>query len=159
MKTQHTQGKDIKDYLSYNKKTGVFTWIKTSGKAKAGNVAGTNHKSGYIQIVFNYKIFFAHRLAWFFHYGLWPKNGLDHINGDGFDNRIDNLRDVSQRENTSNRDYHRKGKLVGCSFYESKNKWKAQIYENGKQKHIGLFDTELEAHNAYMKRKNERTSK
>lgn len=44
----------------------------------------------------------AHRMAWAIHYGRWPRNEIDHINGCEWDNRIENLRDVPRSINRRN---------------------------------------------------------
>ena len=68
---------------------------------------GTIINTGYIliRVCFNKKIkmYLSHRFIWECHNGLIP-NGLviDHINRDKLDNRLDNLRAVTPRENTLN---------------------------------------------------------
>ena len=49
-----------------------------------------------------------HRVVWAWHHGRLPTMQIDHINGNGFDNRIENLREVSQSENMRNQ--HRQWK-------------------------------------------------
>jgi len=70
-----------------------------------------------------------HRVAWAMHYGEWPEDGLqiDHINGDPWDNRIENLRIATPSQNQANR---KKGmgctsEYKGVSYY--RGKWTAQI--------------------------------
>lgn len=75
---------------------------------------------------------------------------VDHINGDRLDNRRCNLRIVTQRQNQQNQKKHRNGKLVGCSYNKTRKKWQAHIQIKGKQKNLGLFATELEAHEVYI---------
>ena len=87
----------------------------------------------------------------------FPKKGnvVDHINGDGLDNRKENLRIVSHRENIGNNKRKRlglaKSKYVGVTLEKKnlKKPWKAQARINGISKHIGLFSTEEEASLAY----------
>ncbi len=76
---------------------------------------------------------------------------IDHINGNSLDNRYCNLRIVTNRENQQNRKSHRNGRLVGCYYHKRDKKWISQIVLNGKQKCLGYFNTELEAHNRYKK--------
>ena len=84
----------VRDVLSYDPETGVFTWIDNYHKSKIGTVAGSLQKSlGYIKIGINGTYFSAHRLAWFFVHGEQPYI-IDHINHDRADNRIANLRNV-----------------------------------------------------------------
>lgn len=75
---------------------------------------------------------------------------VDHLNGNSLDNRKQNLRICTNRENQQNRTNHRSGRLVGASFHKETGKWRARIKIDGNQKHIGLFKTEIEAHEAYM---------
>lgn len=144
----------LKQHLSYNKDTGLFTWLKINKytkKIKIGDIAGSLDIDGYLRIGIFYKPYLAHRLAWLYVYGEWPKNQIDHINGIRNDNRIENLRDVSQRENCQNRLIHRNGKLVGSWFDKTKNKWQATIRINKKQINLGYYTTQQEAHEAYLK--------
>lgn len=72
-------------------------------------------------------------------------NSLDHINGVRSDNRIINLRPVTQQENCFNR-----LKAKGYYFNKKAKKWKATITINYKKIHLGYFDTEEEAKQAYL---------
>lgn len=142
----------LKQILDYNSETGCFVWKqKTSKKSKIkiGTLAGCLN-NGYWIITINQKIYKAHRLAWLYIYGEWPKHNIDHINGVRSDNRIFNLRDATVRQNGQNRIEHRNGKLVGASYDKKYKKWFSQIQIDKKQNYLGYFDTELEAHEAYI---------
>lgn len=76
---------------------------------------------------------------------------IDHVSGDKLDDGIENLRLTTQRENCQNRTAHRNGRLTGCCLDKRWNKWLARIKINGKSIHLGLFTTEQEAHNIYIK--------
>jgi hypothetical protein len=80
---------------------------------------------------------------------------IDHINGDKLDNRLENLRVVTNRGNLQNLKCHREGKLVGAKLDKRKigkpRPWESRIRINDKYKHLGIFATELEAHQAYLK--------
>lgn len=67
---------------------------------------------------------------------------IDHINRDKLDNRRENLRVVSQRENVWNASLRQNNKSgVAGVFYDKKaERWRAQIYHKGKTKHVGIFD-------------------
>ena len=72
----------------------------------------------------------------------------DHINGNGLDNREFNLRAISRSINSLNRNHKQTGtssKYIGVYYCPAC--WKAQI----RNKCIGVFDTEEEAHNARQK--------
>ena len=94
------------------------------------------------------KMFLQHQLMGL-HFILNPNNynQIDHINNIKDDNRLENLRWVNSSQNNRNRK-----KLVNCSsqyqgvcWDKRDKKWVAKIRINGKLKHLGLFDTELEA--------------
>jgi hypothetical protein len=145
---------DIKQYFSYQQSTGQIVWKDRPHGAHItiGAVAGWLDKNGYHVIGIHNTRIFAHRVAWFLHYGEWPYGQVDHINGIPNDNHIENLRIVTCRQNQQNQKKHRSGRLVGAYFDKRAftNPWKSKIIINGKQHHIGSFATELEAHTAYM---------
>lgn len=75
---------------------------------------------------------------------------VDHIDNNPLNNNVTNLRVITKRENSSK---DRKGisKYTGVTFNKKSNKWRSQIWINGKNKTLGSFDDELEAHRAYQK--------
>lgn len=137
---------ELKEILSYDGMTGVFKRFKYS-RSKMGSTT----YDGYIQIKVKYKLYAASHLAWFYAYGVWPKEQIDHINGDTKDNRISNLREATQRENQSNRLCHRQGHIVGTTFDTARNKWRAQITIDKKAYNLGRFATQQEASDAYQR--------
>lgn len=147
---------NIKDYLSYAPDTGVFTWIKTSGRCKAGSIAGTTTTKGYIRIMYNQKLYPAHRLAWYFTYGVMPDCDIDHKNEIKGDNRLKNLRLDINRENEQNNSKPQCNNTSGfrgvCWDKEDK-RWRASIKVKGKQIYLGNFNTPEEAHEEYIKAK------
>lgn len=147
----------LKEVLHYETTTGIFTYLLSRRTTIIGTVAGTIW-DGYRWIYVEGKRFSAHRLAWLYVYGEWPKQQTDHINGIRDDNRIENLRDVSVNANQQNVRY---GKSDNTSGYlgVSKRKdvkakpWRAQILINGRMTHLGYFETPELAHAAYIKAK------
>lgn len=94
---------------------------------KSGAIFGKNYR--------------AHRVIWAIFYGKWPKGQIDHINGLRSDNRIENLRDVTNEENHKNmkiRSDNSSG-VMGVFFYKSRKKWEAYIKADGRKKHLGYF--------------------
>jgi len=79
---------------------------------------------------------------------------VDHINGNKRDNSIVNLRWITISGNSRNRK-NRGEYLKGVTFDKKNNKFRAKICIDYKHKHLGYFDTELEAHEKYMKAYNE----
>jgi hypothetical protein len=143
----------LKQKLEYNAVTGNFVWmvVGKNGSAFYGAPAGTVGKRGYLSVKIegiNYK---CHRLAWLYTYGTLPL-GIDHIDGDKLNNRIDNLRECTQSTNTMNRarGSNNTSGFKGVSWYPSRSKWLARCSAHGKRKHIGFYDTAEEANTAYM---------
>lgn len=139
--------------LKYEKKTGNFYWAKKGRRRTLGARAGSTNQDGYVLMRVNKKSFYAHQLVWFIEKGKWPAKGfdLDHVNGCRSDNRIENLRLCTRRENLINSLKHRQGKLPGCYFNKPLRKWQAQILIRGKRKTLGFYKTEKEASRAYRK--------
>jgi hypothetical protein len=144
----------LKEYVSYDECTGIFTlkkkWqLKTSRGVKAvGTVLGYRDGRGHIHFSVLGKKYKAHRLAWLYVYGEWPKDQVDHINGIKSDNRIINLRVVNNSQNQCNRRV-----ITSISGYKGvyphrkTGKWMAQFNKI----HLGVFTTPEEAALAYDK--------
>jgi len=144
----------LKSVLHYDPATGVFRRrFAKAYNAKPWSVAGRVATKGYVQIVIDGKAYMAHRLAWLYIHGEWPKQQVDHINGCKTDNKIDNLRDVSQSENMLNQSKPRNGKLLGVSWHKTTQKWSARLQINKKVNSLGYFDNEIMAHQAYLEAK------
>tara|TARA_R110002153_G_scaffold216451_1_gene369011 strand:- start:44 stop:538 length:495 start_codon:yes stop_codon:yes gene_type:complete len=76
---------------------------------------------------------------------------IDHQNGVRTDNRLENLQVITTRKNTSKGFKNCSSKHTGVYWMKKANKWRAHIYINGKNKHLGMFINELEAAEAYVK--------
>jgi hypothetical protein len=142
--------------LDYDCDTGDFTWkIAPSRKIRVGQKAGCKDGHGYLLIGLYGEQYLAHRLAWFYTYGAWPDNKVDHKDGDGLNNRISNLRDATDKVNSENRRKRTKrtSQYLGVSFDKVRGKWTAHIQTNYKQQNLGRFDTEKQAYTAYLSAK------
>jgi len=84
--------------------------------------------------------YYAHRLIWLFAHGVWPDH-IDHFNGDGWDNRLENLRSCSRSENQRNMKMHKRNKSGFNGVRWSHTKWEAQVGGIS----YGRFDTIEEA--------------
>lgn len=131
----------LKSLLSYDPNTGRFAWI-ASGKGRCKNkAAGTVLYSGYVGICIGSKRWQAHRLAWALHYGRWPAQQIDHINGLKTDNRIANLREATNAQNGKNLGLSKANTsgVKGVSFENYTQKWKAYIRVDGRMINLGRF--------------------
>ncbi|MBN3757172.1 HNH endonuclease [Paraburkholderia sp. Tr-20389] len=148
----------LKDLLSYDPETGIFTWRHDHFSATAGMVAGSRAGKQYIRVRVDGRGYYAHRLAVLYMTGELPPRSVDvdHIDLNGRNNRWLNLRCVphatnlqNQREKGANRK-NPSSRLLGVSWKRDKAKWVAVITVNGTQKHLGYFDDEQVAHKAYI---------
>ena len=131
---------ELKQLLHYDKKTGLFTWLKSGSGRK--NSVGSIDKGGYLRVQLNGKGYKMHRLAWLYVYGKFPPEQIDHKNRKRTDNWIDNLRAVTPRENSLNQSKFKtntSGK-TGVTWHKLNNKWCAFIYVDKKRKHLGYFN-------------------
>jgi hypothetical protein len=149
----------LRSVLDYDPETGIFKWkVQRRRCGQIGQQAGNKKPTGYRLIGVLGGLYWEHRLAWFYIYGVWPKN-IDHINGVKDDNRIANLRDVTPKENAHNTPVKEKsitrmsaGNLpIGVLASKGNDtKWVAVISVDGKHVRSGPFDTMEEAFETYM---------
>lgn len=156
--------------LDYNHTTGIFTWkLKSAecgeyfwrkwntqyGGKRAGsalNIRVRESRRTYWRIHLGKRDYLAHRLAWLLHYGEWPSDLIDHINGDSTDNRIANLRDCSHAENQANRAADRTNSTgyKGVSLHQC-GRYYAQLKSKGVHRLAVTYATAEEAARAYDK--------
>lgn len=130
--------------FDYDALDGELLWVATGAKA------GSKHHSGYVSVQINNRRYQAHRIIWAMHYGRVPENKLiDHIDGDRANNRMSNLRLVSDSENQYNRTANKGREFKGV--YPYKRQWKAEITANKRRVYLGLFSTPELASEAYKK--------
>lgn len=147
----------LTELLAYCPETGRFTnKIARSGRARVGAEPGTRDRQGYIDIKLDYRIYKAHRLAWFYVHGHWPSDQIDHINGETGDNRICNLREVSNAQNQEFRKIQPTNKYGATGLTFVKGKYVASIYSAGKKTHLGRFNSIETASAAYQAAKENR---
>jgi hypothetical protein len=156
--TELTQER-LKELLHYDPETGIFTNLTQRGKRiKIGGVAGCKHSLGYIHVTINSKIYKAHRLAWLYVNGKFPETCLDHINEIKDDNRILNLRMATHQDNLHNISsphVDTTSGYLGVSWHKDRKKWQVRIMVNGRNKHLGYFNTAEESSAVYLAAKRE----
>lgn len=144
----------LRELFEYDWDTGNLIWKKrplsefktvqagrTWNARECGTVAGYIEPRGYRIIFVGEGKYSAHRLVWAYHHYDPEELQIDHINQTKTDNRIQNLRPVTNTENNCNvklRANNTSG-CVGVSWSKRARKWHAQIKANGKRIHIGLF--------------------
>lgn len=133
--------------LSYDPISGHFTWKEGEARnnlagKRAGTVKKGKNKNGYREIHIAERIISEHKLAWYFVYGEWPDQEIDHINHDRSDNRISNLRLVDR--STQNRSACRRkdntSGITGVYWCKRTGKWLAAINYEKKNYTLGRFD-------------------
>jgi hypothetical protein len=141
----------IKKILSYDKESGEFYWATPRPKIRVGQKAGYTGGKGYRYIEINARQYAAHRLAWAYVNGYWPKDQIDHINRNKSDNRISNLREATNGQNRANSKTSNKHGLKGVKELKwmKNNRYQAQITFNKKVIYLGCFKTPEEAHKRY----------
>lgn len=153
----------LKQLFDYDPTTGYLTWSKNHVKQNyIGKRAGfMDNYNGYRVIhSINGKKYREHRIIWMWHNGEFPKEQLDHINGIRDDNRIENLRECTNKQNSENRTVHsnknKTSKYIGVQHRGNGVKvkpWRARIMHNMKNISLGYFETEEEAYQAYVEAK------
>jgi hypothetical protein len=144
----------LRQRLRYEPETGKLFWLDHDGmsnswRAKwAGKEAFTSDNGvGYRHGHIDSQKFRAHRIAWALHFGEWPTDHIDHINGVRNDNRINNLRVVTNTENARNANRRRDNTsgITGVSLDKYGRKWIAFIKVRRLQLYLGSFNTIEEA--------------
>jgi len=136
-------------HLHYDPDTGLMTWrLPTKNGMKPGapfgspvaNQRGRTYLRGYI---FGKK-HRVHRVIWLYMTGKWPKDQVDHRNGDGIDNRWSNLREATFSQQRQNVGVTRANKLGIKGVKPMRERFQARITANGQRIHLGTFDTPKE---------------
>jgi hypothetical protein len=116
----------------------------------AGKIAGSVANHGYVMIRLDGKDYLAHRVIFAIVNNRWPADMLDHVNGDILDNSIENLRECTRSQNSMNSmRAHGASKCKGVAWSAQHGKWRAYITKDKKRKHLGLYDNERDAAQAY----------
>lgn len=138
---------NFNDYFNHVGKD--LIWKRaTSNRVKVGDVAGWKDEHGYVYIRFMGKLRQAHRIIWEMHHGPIPEGmEIDHINHVTDDNRIENLRLVTRKENCKNvsMSVTNKSGVVGVSWCKRTGKWFASIRVDKRELFLGRYEDKNEA--------------
>ena len=155
----------LRQLLRYEPETGKLYWkprpaemfknkqaygawnTKFAGKEAFATISDNRYRCGE---VFD-RWYRAHRVVWAVHYGEWPKDEIDHVDGDGLNNRISNIREATRSENTRNQGNRKTNTsgFKGVSRVSGAKPYQARIRVNGKRISLGYHATAEAAHAAY----------
>jgi len=160
----------LKELLHYNPETGILTWKhrqdkwfkntcysgrwnkKYAGKEAGCIMVSKDGKSYKIFSIFK-TLYRAHRIAWMYVTGEMPSDQIDHVDGNGLNNKFNNLRDVSNQINGQNtrKNTRNTSGTTGVSWNRHKMKWDAYISVNSRKVNLGRFINKNEAIEARTK--------
>jgi hypothetical protein len=155
----------LKECVYYDPYTGHFQWLERpishfydeatrnkintryAGKRSGSVISNNGRRTKYISICISGQKVMAHRLAWLYVHGRMPSSQIDHINGNGLDNAISNLREATNKTNHMNmpKQLNNKSGVTGVYKHTNVNRWVAQIKTNQKSSHLGIFDDWFDA--------------
>lgn len=143
----------LRQWFSYDTTTGVVSWRMSNRYVTKGERAGCVGPNGYRIVTLYGVVYREHQLVWALHYGEWPPNGfvIDHVNGAKDDNSIANLRLASVTQNAANsklRAANTSG-AKGVCWHKRDRVWSVGIGVNGKNIHLGNFNSKQRAAEAY----------
>lgn len=116
--------------------------VSRKGGTRVGDVAGSLHKpTGYLRVRVDGQEYKVSRIIYAMHYGDPGSLLIDHIDQDKTNNRIENMRVVTNKENRRNltKNTGNTSGYTGVVWHKSSQKWNAQIRVNGKHIHLGTF--------------------
>ncbi len=149
----------LRQVLDYDSSTGIFRWKIVVGHNASrhcpGEIAGAPRgPASYVQLGIDRRKYYAHRLAWFYVYGVWPPK-LDHKDLNKQNNRIKNLRSATTSQNGANAGV-RKDSRVGLKGVRKHNTPNPCFSARISTTHLGCFKSAREAHQAYLSAARER---
>lgn len=147
----------LRTNMAYEPSTGEFWWTKpgfgrTVGK-RLGSRLWTKGKS-YLTMKIDGTVYYAHRVAWLYHYGEWPNGFVNHIDADRTNNAIENLRIATSAQNAARRPTKRDIAPSRGVFPQGVG-YVARLHHGGKRHYLGYFSTAAEARAVYEARAKE----
>lgn len=141
---------NLKEYMTYNPDTGLLVWKKSSGGITVGSEVGSVQKIKHLRYrtsYFNGKACLVHRIIHFYVLGEMPNGEIDHIDGNGLNNKWSNLRVVNHKDNLRNQKLSNINKSghAGVCWIENRQRWHAQIAEGGRRIFLGRFKDKNDA--------------
>lgn len=148
--------KYFNSFFIYDAETGNLYWRKReelsqgdigfnkrfAGKQVGCAKIGTKSKTAYYTTRLGEKYFAVHRIIFAMHHGYLPEQ-VDHIDHNGLNNKIENLRPSNNKDNARNLPMQKSNKsgYIGVNWHKSAKKWQARAVDlNGKRVDLGRFD-------------------
>jgi len=132
--------KKARFYFKYDLLTGKVFWkVSPANRVQIGDEVGWVGKRGYREVHVCGVRYYVHRVVWLLCYGYFPENGIDHIDRNPTNNRIENLREVSQQcnlRNYGNPSDNTSG-VKGVCWVKGRKRWAVSITVLGQTYHIG----------------------
>ena len=155
-------GPYTKIFLNGNNPDGIYTVIDTEDYFKVEDYSWTATTWKHLTYVkTNFRLFNSYRVTKKLHQLILPVSEgkeVDHKNGNGLDNRKDNLREATPTQNSQNskkQNNKSHSQYKGVFWAKDRNKWRAGISFNEKYTILGTFTDEIEAAKAYDKKAKE----
>jgi hypothetical protein len=127
----------------------LFSYDPEEGILRRRLPNGTERPCRGRQVLVDGVLYYISRIVWKWAYGIDPAGVIDHENHDVTDHRLDNLRDVSQQQNSTNRKLRSDNRSGVPGVSREGNRWRASIMHQGKRTSLGSFETLKEAAEAY----------
>ena len=153
----------VRSVFSYDPTTGILRWRHRNditpthrdrwNQRYAGTAAGDASSPDRLAVSLNTHAYCVHRLIWLLVTGKWPTHYIDHKDGNPHNNRWNNLREATPRQNQANirRNKNNKSGFKGVSWNAKNKNWRAQIKDSITNRYLGSFSAREEAHAAYCK--------
>lgn len=143
-KSQKLTQNRVRELLDYDPNTGKLTWRFSiaKNKIKQGTEAGCIDRANMRRLVcIDGKTYKAHRIIWLHVYGYEPECFIDHINRNPSDNRLCNLREVTNKCNIRNTGNYKNNtsSVKGIYWHKDRKKWYAHICVDGDSHHLGSY--------------------
>ena len=135
---------ELNNIFDYCGITGILKWKEDRGyKVKAGDIAGSvfyNKKKRYMQVTINRSVYKLHRIIWKMVHNEYPEE-IDHIDGNGLNNILSNLRKADSNINSRNKRLNSKNTSgqMGVFLNKRNKKWVARIQSNYNVIYLGSF--------------------
>lgn len=126
---------------------GTMTRKVSRPGSPVGTVVGSPNTAGYLQVMVDRRMYYVHRLIFFYFTGQYPRADLDHRDGNKSNNKLSNLRVATRRQNIA------KARGYGSSGYRGVKRvaggFSSAITVRGKYQYLGFSKDPLQVFRLY----------